>query len=272
MPGTVPVSITDDVSDTLFIPLYMRSLETQRSDGVIHDPLSCELVDRIEYDFTKYEKSPKSQLGTSIRIRSFDEAVIDFVAANENPVVVNIGAGLDTRFQRTYRGKGIFYDLDLPDVISFRKQLIPESENNHYMPVSMFDTEWMDTIRENHPNARFILLAEGVFMYFEKDRIQPLVTEIAEKIGPGELHFDVTSSWGVKTSRRHETVKKTNAMFKWGIDDDRLLEEWSPKLQYMRTTNYFCFRRARWGMMGLVSMVWPTLKNAYRMLHYEIKA
>lgn len=270
MSGSIAANIADNVSDTLFIPLYMRSLETRRADGIINDPLACELVDRIDYDFSKYEQVPKNQLGTAIRIQRFDRAVSEFVDAHDNPVVIEVGVGLDTRFQRVYKGKGVFYELDLPEVMDVRKQLLPESENNRYIAGSMFDRSWIDEIKGNHPDAQFIVVAEGVFMYFEEEQIRPLIVRIAESFGPGELHFDVTSPWGAKNSHRHEAVKKTNAVFKWGVRDDRDIEQWVPNLQYLGSTNYFSFNKKRWGMVGVLSRVLPLLRNAFRMAHYEI--
>ncbi len=269
MSQTISVPITDNVSDTLFIPLYMRSLETRRSAPVISDPLACELVECIDYDFTKYEKSSRSQLGTAIRIRCFDQAISDFVAAHDDPVVVSLGAGLDTRFQRVHKGKGVFYELDLPEVIEFRRQLIPESEKNPYIAMSMFDTAWIGEIRERHPDASFILVAEGVFMYFDEAQIKPLIVEIAEGFGQGGLHFDVSSPWAVRNSHRHDTVKKSKAVFKWGLEDDREIQNWSQNLRYTGTTRYFEHEKWRWGMMGVMGRVLPPLKNAFRMLHYE---
>ncbi len=38
--------------------------------------------------------------------------------------VVNLGAGLDTEFYRIDNGTIRWYDLDLPDVIEIRKQIL----------------------------------------------------------------------------------------------------------------------------------------------------
>ncbi len=269
MADSLTVSLADNVADTLLIPLYMRSLETQRGNGIINDPVSCELVDKIDYDFEKYGKSNKSQVGTAIRIRCFDRAVSGFLARHEDPVVVSIGAGLDTRFQRVYKNKGVFYELDLPEVIKLRRQLLPESENNPYLAMSMFDDEWLTRIIEKHPGSQFILIAEGVFMYFDEVQVRPLLEMIAQRIPQGELHFDVSSSWAVRNVDKHDTVKKSRAVFRWGLDDDRKPQSWSPYLRYYGVTRYMNQERSRWGIMALMGIL-PVMKNAFRMLHYTI--
>lgn len=41
-------------------------------------------------------------------------------------MVVNIGCGLDTRYQRIKEKKNaVFYELDLPEVMALRERLLP---------------------------------------------------------------------------------------------------------------------------------------------------
>ena len=269
-----PLSVTldDNVADTLFIPLYMRNLETLRVDGIIHDPLSCTLVNQIDYDFSKYNTAKKSIIGTAIRIRRFDKAVTEFIKNNDNPVVISIGAGLDTRFKRVFNGKGIFYELDLPEVINVRSQLLPESKNNPYIAKSFFDISWIDQIVEKHVGSNFILVAEGVFMYFEEELLRQTITIIADRIPQGELHFDVSSKWAVQNQKKHDTVKNSNATFQWGLEDDLLLEKWSPYLRYQDTTYYMDQELKRWGFFVRIMRLMPKWRNAFRMLHYKIES
>lgn len=270
MPGKIAVSITDNVSDTLFIPLYMRCLETRRSGGLISDPLACEMVENLDYDFARYDDSRKSQLGTAIRVRHFDRAVRDFVAAHDDPVVVNIGAGLDTRFQRVDSGRGVFYEVDLPEVIAFRSGLVPESKRDVHLACSMFEPCWMDEVRDRHPGASFIIVAEGVFMYFEEEEVRALVRALCARLGPGELHFDACSPWAVRNSHRHDTVKKTNAPFRWGLVGDGDLEGWEAGLRFVKATYFMNQERSRWGLSGLAMSLVPSMGKAFRMLHYKM--
>ncbi|HBE79148.1 MAG TPA: hypothetical protein DDW65_15445 [Firmicutes bacterium] len=111
--------IKDGVADTLFIPLLMRSMETQHPKAIIHDQKAVELVKRIDYDFSKYGKANFSAIGVAIRVRHFDRKVAAFISRHNKAVVVNIGCGLDTRFYRvTNKNGAVFYELDLPEVIN----------------------------------------------------------------------------------------------------------------------------------------------------------
>ena len=110
---------------TLLLPLYWRAQESQRPDAMVHDPLAVDLVQRIDYDFTDFAHlTPSQQVFTMMRTRQMDRRVRSFLAAHPNSVVVDIGCGLDSRFERVDNGQVIWLDLDLPEVIALRRQFV----------------------------------------------------------------------------------------------------------------------------------------------------
>ena len=124
------------VAETLLIPLYMRAKESKRKsqDIIISDPLAESLVNNIDYDYSKFDNAWMSALGCVIRGRLFDQKVQEFILKEEHPITVNIGCGLDTRYQRIKERKNcIFYEIDLPEVIAIRKHFIPEPKNDFYI-------------------------------------------------------------------------------------------------------------------------------------------
>ena len=92
--------IIDSIAETLFIPLYIKSVETKKKDPLIVDEIACELVDKIDYDFDKYKNKLLSSVGTAIRSSHFHNMAKRFIETHPNPVVVLVGCGLDTRVQR----------------------------------------------------------------------------------------------------------------------------------------------------------------------------
>ncbi|MCK9240213.1 class I SAM-dependent methyltransferase [Desulfocurvus sp.] len=269
MHKTIKVNISDTVADTLFIPLYMRCLETRRTDRIIEDPEACRIVEAVDYDFSKYDQATRSQVGTCIRVRFFDDVTRRFIDANADPVVVNVGCGLDSRAHRVGADKGVFYNVDLPEVMELRDKLLPPDGRNISIHQSMFDTSWMRSIRENHPQARFLVLAEGVFMYFSAQEMRPLIQALASILTPGELAFDACSSFGCRLSSRHDTVKKTNARFRWGLDDNAQLQQWAPNLTLRQVEYYMDKERHRWDFTSRLMALLPPFARAFRMLHYQ---
>ena len=88
------------VAETLLIPLYMRAKEGRRKDAVLKDELAERLMESIEYDYSRFDGAKLSEIGCVVRGRYFDDAVRRFIFDKIKPVVVNVGCGLDTRYQR----------------------------------------------------------------------------------------------------------------------------------------------------------------------------
>ena len=111
------------VAETLLIPLYMRAKESRRDNPILYDKTAEWLADSLEYDYSQFDGAKLSEVGCVVRGWYFDCAVRRFIKAHSHPVVVNVGCGLDTRFQRIGSQKAVFYDLDLPEVIALRQCL-----------------------------------------------------------------------------------------------------------------------------------------------------
>lgn len=264
------LNISDDVADTLFITLYMRHLESQREDRIIDDPEASRLVSLIDYDFSKYDKATRSQVGTCIRVRHFDALTRRFLDEHDDPVVVSLGCGLDSRGSRVGIDKGVLYNVDLPEVMELRDQLLPPDERNVSVHRSLFDTGWADEIRDRHPDAAFLVLSEGVLMYFPEEDVRPVLERIARTLAPGELVFDACTSVGCKLSSKHDTVKFTNARFRWGLDDPAVLEQWAPNLSLRNTTHYMDKEKHRWDLPSRLMAMVPPVARAFKMLEYDV--
>lgn len=160
--------IKDNVAETLFIPLLSRAYESSRKDAILVDPMTCELIEKIDYDFAKFGKIKMSTAGTAIRLRRYDRLVRWFIDRTmaEDPVIVSIGCGLDSRYQRVpNHDQATFYELDLPEVIDLREKLFPALSNDINLRGSMLETDWMKMLKQKHPHSRFLFLAEGVIIY-----------------------------------------------------------------------------------------------------------
>ncbi len=116
------------VTETLLITLYIRAMETQRPDALIKDVQAVALMKKISdaglYDFRGMKSlrlSEENRLVIILRNREFDRLARDFLRRNPEAVVVHIGCGLDTRFERVDNGRVEWFDLDLPEVIELRR-------------------------------------------------------------------------------------------------------------------------------------------------------
>ena len=250
------------VAETLLIPLYMRAKESRRGkDAILYDKMAEQLVESIDYDYSKFEGAPLSEVGCVVRGRYFDDAVRRFLKCKKQPIVVNVGCGLDTRYQRIEdRDKAIFYELDLPEVIDLRKQLIPEPENDRYLATSLLETAWMDDLRQQHPDGEFIFTIEGVLMYFYEEEVKAVIRNIAERFGGGELWFDVCGPMLARSKHlKPDSLQKHDAQIRSGISDGHLIERWEPRLRLIEQVNYMRFYPHRWGLFGRIMGLFPKL-------------
>jgi O-methyltransferase involved in polyketide biosynthesis len=271
----IPNNIQDNIADTLYIPLLMKCNETRRKAPFFSDPFACDIVNKVDYDFSKYENAVRSSVGVAIRAKYFDQLTEDFIQKHKNPIVVNVGCGLDTRYERLgpeITGSAVFYELDIPEAMELRERFLHASENDIYLKGSIFEIDWMDQLKNKHPRAAFLFIAEGVFMYFGKEQVKGVFVNLSERFPNSNILFDVTSSWMCKNSHRHDTVKHTSAPFQLALDDDKEIETWAKNLKLESVRHYGDFRAwKRCGFMTYwVMRMIPKIKNASRLMSYTI--
>ncbi|MDH4138731.1 MAG: class I SAM-dependent methyltransferase [Anaerolineae bacterium] len=250
------------VSETLLLTLCLRAMESQRPDALIKDEKAEALAKKISddglYDFGRMRPlhlSEANKLVIILRNREFDRYARDFMARQPQAVVVHIGCGLDSRFERVCseqpdNGRVEWYDLDFPHVIELcRKYLGDEGGRYHMLGCSVLDNAWLDTVSA-HRQRPFLFLAEGVFMYFEGAQVKSLVLTLRDRFSGAELVFDAYSPLHVWRHNLQTSTSKINLRVQWGIwrgqeiegwgDGIRLLDEWGffdcpePRLAHIR--------------------------------------
>ncbi len=92
------------VPETMVQTLYARAKETKKQNAKIKDEIAVELVENLEYDFSKADKDKAMNYGVIARTIVLDRMVEQYLEnVNTNTIVINIACGLDTR---CYRMKG----------------------------------------------------------------------------------------------------------------------------------------------------------------------
>lgn len=122
------------IQETLVIPLYARALCTRQFPHLFSDPLSVELLEQLDYDFSALERASGSLTQTfgamEAAMRQSDLAweVRDYLADHPQAAVVNLGCGLDQTGRSCDNGQCRLYNIDLPDVMAVREALLPAGE------------------------------------------------------------------------------------------------------------------------------------------------
>ncbi len=247
------------VPETLLITLWARSVESKREDALFKDPRAEEILSSLEgtYDFSIFQKAWRSQLGVSIRTMLLDRGTRDFLLRHPRGTVINLGAGLDTRYYRMNRKNiSCWYDLDLPEVLSVREKFLPPSEQNLHIGASLFDYSWMERIsfQEKEP---LLFIAEGILMYFPEEELRPLFREIAKRFPRSEMLLDTLPTFLVGREKYHDTIKNMgeSVRFRWGVKNPQSLESWVPGLQILHDWDYYDHCKKRWGWFGYIGKV-----------------
>jgi O-methyltransferase involved in polyketide biosynthesis len=269
------VTITDNISETLFINIPIKAMENDHPRGILKDPFSAELMSKLDYDFSKITDAKMPSAGVVTRTRYFDEETTVFINRNQgkNLVVVDVGAGLDTRYLRINGADlpAVFYELDLPEVMVLRSKVLPPSGNEHFIGSSMLETAWMDELVTRHPGAYFLFLFEGVVMYFPEEKIRKMFSELADRFS-GEVICDLVNVWMRKNSRKHKVLKNMGVEFIFGVNDETRIASWHPKIQYVKTVSPVKLHTKRWGfLMSRVISNIPFFKNSYKLATYKIE-
>ncbi len=241
------------VPETSLAVLYWRAMESQRPDAMMKDEKAVALVTRMSYDFDRVRKIPMTEALKVTRImltREMDRYTRDFLSRHPEAVVVHIGCGLDSRFERVDNGQVEWYDLDLPEIIELRRKFIGnERERYHLLGCSVLEDAWLEAVKV-HSQRPFLFLAEGVFMYFEGAQVKSLVLTLRDHFPGAELVFDGWTPFGVWVGKRHLSPSKFAGLLQWGFwrgqeiegwgDGIHLLDEWGfldppePRLAHLR--------------------------------------
>jgi O-methyltransferase involved in polyketide biosynthesis len=265
-------SILGGVPETLLITLYVRAMESQRPDALLKDEKAVELVSRLSYDFERIRQIPMDEADRTsliLRNREFDTYVKGFLARHPQTVVVHIGCGLDSRFERVDDGRVAWYDLDVPEVIALRRELLGgESGRCHLLACSAFDPAWFETVGA-HKGRDFLFVAEGVFMYFEEAQIRSLVLGLREHFPNAELVFDTFSPLHVFMSNLRLSITKFGARYHWGLRSGRELEDWAAGIRLLDRWGIFDRDEPRLAQYHWMRNV-PLFSGIMRIFHYQL--
>ena len=208
------------VQETLIIPLFARKVCSELYPNIYRDETAVRLIDEIDYDFSEAEKNSRSLMqrfgSLEVAVRQNDLAfeVRDYLKDHPNAAVVNLGCGLDGTGRACDNGRCKIYNLDFPDVIAVRNELLPAGEREENIPCDLNDTAWFSKI---DASGGAVFFASGVFYYFLTEQVKALVLSMADAFPGGVLVFDAANRTAVKmiakTWLKSAKIKDVGAYF-----------------------------------------------------------
>jgi O-methyltransferase involved in polyketide biosynthesis len=167
---------------------------------------------------------------TALRAKMLDDRVRCFIAEHPDAVVVDLGAGLGTGMLRVAPPAAVdWYNVDLPNVIALRDELVPASEHAYSVAASLADDAWTDQIPSDRPT---MLIADGLLAFLPESVIVNLFRHIPEHFRSGELAMnDYGEVGGLSILAMNVAFSAVGNQWAYrGFKDARVPQTWSRRL------------------------------------------
>jgi len=185
------------VEDTLFVPMLGRIYASEHCPQILYDKKALELKNKLPSDLIEQNKQNQyTLLASASRSANMDRFIQSFLERRPNGVIVQLGCGLETTYYRCDNRRTHWYAVDLPHVIDYRRELLPELERETYLAGDAFSEDWIRQVRTEFPDAPILVTAGGLFHYFEENKVISLLRMIGQS-GNMEVVFDTVNKKGM---------------------------------------------------------------------------
>lgn len=276
-----------DVAETGMLTFYCHVVESQNPNPILLDEKAVEISRQLNpvlanssssllRNLAKGKVKKELVVHINLRAKKYDEYASSFLIKYPNGVIVNIGCGMDSRFQRIDNDRMTCFDLDLPEMIQFKKQFYKETDRYHFIAASVFDYAWMDQVAKVEKRP-VLFLAEGVFMYLDGEKVKDLILKLQSRFPGSELVCEVVTEIFTRKPWNKMVALKMNqqlgvgkeAAFIFGIQNSRELETWHSGIEYVDDWSYFDTQHPRLGWVGMMGKS-KLMRNVQYTVHYRL--
>ena len=209
---------------------YARAMYSKNPKHKFKDKKAEEIVEKLDYDFSRASKDAAMSGGVVARTVVLDELVSDFIRKNPDCTVVNIACGLDTRFYRMDNGKITWYNLDLPETIAVRDSVYGETGRVSTIGCSCFDPAWPSQVTKR---GKMLFIIEGLTMYLYQEDVQRIFQVIARRFSQADVLVETMNPMVVKRFRE-KSIDASHARFTWGVKNGAALVKLLPGFHFIK--------------------------------------
>jgi O-methyltransferase involved in polyketide biosynthesis len=221
------------LEEGLFLTLYARALDNRRPHPILGDATADQIVRTTDYDYGQLHVDTNLILSVALRAKKLDQVASEFLARHPDAVGLDLGSGLDTRFERLAPPATVdWYDVDFPAVATVRKGLIPERPNAHVIGADVRDPDWLDAVPSDRPA---LIVADGLMGFLTKDELVSLLDRLIDHFPSGEMVFNSYTKFAVWAAQHSPGTKSVAELIKFpGVDDPHDFERWNPRLTLVK--------------------------------------
>ena len=223
--------------ESLFLTLGGRALDSRLPRPFLGDTMADAIITRIGYDLSKFPTisttrvDPRAKVfEIAVRAKRLDEVVRRFVLRHPDAVVLELGAGLDGRVFRVEPPPTVgWYDVDFPQVIALRSQVLPKLANVRSIGADLVEPNWLDELPTDRPT---VIVADGLGAFITSHDFVVLLNRLISHFPSGELAFNAYTTyaiWLLKHSRAMAAI--AGDVVNPGFNDPRQPERWVDGLE-----------------------------------------
>jgi O-methyltransferase involved in polyketide biosynthesis len=220
------------VQESLLVTLYARAVDSRKRRPILKDTKAAEMVQSIDWDFRRFHQRRRI-VGASLRSAIFDEWVKDFLHRHPAGTVVEIGSGLNTRFERLDNGTVHWFDMDLPDVVELRRKFFADSGRRVNLAASILSSGWVNAVHRSP--GPYCFVAEGVFLYLTEEQVKAALAQIAGSFPRASIAFDTGNRKAMDHQNKDHARLKFGARMSWACEDPKEIEHWNIGLRLIES-------------------------------------
>lgn len=281
------IDAISSTSKTGLITLYAHSLESRAKDSILRDTFAETMTAALDEILSESEDPFLINLSQgklakqliyhiALRAKHYDDYAYTFVRQHPEGTIINLGCGLDSRYQRLPVKPKLFLDLDLPEMIAIKKELVEETEGYKLIGQSIFDERWMKELEEIPGPKLFI--AEGLFMYLDEELMRDWLERLAETFSGSFLLFETVADKYTHGFRKKMVEFKFRKQFgvtgdvsyNFGLRRSGELEDLSTKYTFIVDWTYFDDHNPKVGWMNVMGR-FKSLKYVQWTVFYKIR-
>jgi len=247
-----------DIPTHLLQPMWLRSRESFVDDGLVYDPIAanaCRFC-QLSSECLSGDIAQKQLLHATIT-KLCDERVSTFIKEKPNAWVLNIGAGLDTRFYRLDNGLCHWIEFDVSENLLWREKLFHPSERYKLVSGSIDNLHWIDAL--SIPNNVPVLIV------CEQALLSRVESDIAKFIQTLSRHFSRCDTCIVVAGDKASTSlgKRLGSQnYAHGMSKPtEKLAQWLPWCKYVKLFSPLDDHCGRWKVWQRAIATFPSLRN-----------